>query len=483
MPDSKAERRAVAPGGGDPPTLPVAAVGARTDPPPTALFPPTAGGHVRLFGSRAYFRMWCAQVASSLGDWIGFFAIAAVAARIGGQNEAAAISLVMSARIVPGFFLAQVAGVFVDRWDRKRLMVCCDVGRAFVLVSLPFLDSLLALVLASFLLEIGTLLWSSAKEASVPNLVAPDHLTTVNSLGLAAAYGTFPLAALLGAGLTKLAERLGRIDGLAFLDINRESIAIYFDALTFLVSAMLIATLPLVRQQRSRAADERPARGGRGVMVEVREGWRFIGANRRVRAVMIAISTGLVGGGMLVPLGPVFADRVLRGGPSTFFLLLTALGFGVAAGVLVLSAAQRRIPKVRIFVAAVYGAGGSLLLAASFTSLNRSWPLVFVLGLCAGAVYVLGFTILHESVGDDLRGRVFSTLYTLVRLSLLVAFALGGLLSQLLNGLARQVVGDDLTVGDGPSLYLPGVRLALWSAGVIILAAAVLAGRSLKERT
>jgi predicted MFS family arabinose efflux permease len=196
---------------------------------------------------------------------------------------------------------------------------------------------------------------------------------------------------------------------------------------------------------------------------------------------MLAISTGLIGGGMLVPLGPVFAERVLGGGPSTFFMLLTALGFGVATGVLALTAVQKKLPRITIFTGSVLGAGGSLFLAASVTSLNRAWPLVFLLGICAGAVYVLGFTILHESVEDELRGRVFSALYTVVRLSLLLSFALGGFLSQLLNGLARNLVGDDLTVGNSVTVYLPGVRLALWLAGLIIIGAGILAVRSLRE--
>jgi MFS family permease len=64
---------------------------------------------------------------SAIGDWLGFVAIVAVATRISGS--AGAISLVMSARLVPGFFLAPVAGVLVDRLDRKKIMVACDLVR------------------------------------------------------------------------------------------------------------------------------------------------------------------------------------------------------------------------------------------------------------------------------------------------------------------------------------------------------------------
>ena len=112
----------------------------------------------------------------------------------------------MSARIVPGFFLGATSGVFADRFDRKKLMVGCNIGRAVVLVCLPFVDTVVGLVFASLLLECFTLLWTPAKEASVPNLVPPDHLTTANSLSLVAAYGTMPLAGAIFSVLASVSK-------------------------------------------------------------------------------------------------------------------------------------------------------------------------------------------------------------------------------------------------------------------------------------
>src|SRR5207253_10218292 len=131
---------------------------------------PDLPSRVRLFGSASFFRLWLAQVVSSLGDWLGLVAVISIAARVGGSSDAA-IGVVMSARIIPGFFLASVGGVLVDRLDRKKVMVTCDIGRGLVLATLPFVDTVLGLFFASLLLEILTLLWSPAKEASVPNMV------------------------------------------------------------------------------------------------------------------------------------------------------------------------------------------------------------------------------------------------------------------------------------------------------------------------
>ncbi len=430
---------------------------------------------VRLFGTHAFFRLWLSQVVSSLGDWIGFVAIVAVASRVGGSSPEAAIGLVMSARIIPGLFLASAAGVLVDRWDRKRVMVVCDLGRALVLATLPFIDSVAGLVAASFLLEIGTLFWSPAKEASVPNLVPADHLTTANSLSLVAAYGTFPIASLVFAGLTKLAQVLSGFGPLGFLDLNQESIAIYFDVFTFVVSAAMIATLPLARRAR--------VRDGRRIDLaqafhELKEGWRFIAFSPRVRAVMLGIGTGLIGGGMLVPLGPVFAQAALGSGPAGFGLLLTALGTGVAIGVVALSALQNRLDKTQVFSFAVLGAGICLVAAATTSSLGPAFVLVLGLGVCAGSVYVLGFTIIQESVDDEMRGRVFSTLYALVRLCLLVSFALAPFLATVLDRISSALVDGEVSIA-GAAFGLPGVRLALWLAGVIIIGAGVLAIRTL----
>lgn len=435
---------------------------------------------VRLFGTKDFFRLWLAQVVSALGDWIGFLAILAIAGRIGGSAPAAAIGVVMTARILPGFFLAPVAGVLLDRWDRKRVMVGCDIGRGVVLAFLPFVTSLPQLVIASFLLEVLTLMWSPAKEAEVPNLVPAGHLATANSLSLVAAYGTFPIAAGLFAGLAKAADILARNDSLAFLQLNNESLAVYFDVATFFLSAFLISTLRLTRRPRSPASSSRRRIDFSQTFDEFKEGWHFIFVNRTIRAIMVSLGTGFIGGGMLVPLGLVFTDQVLGGGTAGFALMLFALGTGVAVGVLAVSVLQTRLHKPRAFTGAVLAAGGSLLLGASMSSLFPALVLVALLGGAAGCTYVLSFTILQESVSNELRGRIFTALYTEVRLCLLISFSLGPFLSVALGGLSNRLVGGKVSIGD-LTISVPGVRLALWLAAVIIIVAGVLAGLVLRE--
>ncbi len=430
---------------------------------------------VRLFGTHDFFRLWVAQVVSALGDWIGFLAILAIADRIGG---AGAIGVVMTARILPGFFLAPVAGVLLDRWNRKRVMVSCDVGRGLVLLALPFVDTIPQLVIVSFLMEVMTVMWSPAKEAETPNLVPPDHLATANSLSMVAAYGSIPIAAAIFAGLAKVADILSRNESLSFL--NESSLAVYFDVITFLTSALLISTLRLGGRPRLTSAPTSRRIDFSGTFTEFKEGWHFIASNRLVSAVMVGLGTGLIGGGMLVPLGPLFTDQVLGGGTAGFGLVIFALGMGVALGVVIVSVLSARLDKPRTFSGAVVLAGVSLLAGASVSTLTPALVLVALLGAGAGCAYVLGYTILQEGVSDDLRGRTFTALYTVVRLCLLISFAVGPFLAGALGRLARQFIGEEVALG-GMTITIPGVRLTLWLAAVIIIVAGVVAGRVLRE--
>jgi dTMP kinase len=293
------------------------------------------------------------------------------------------------------------------------------------------------------------------------------------------------LGSALFASLTKVAVFLGDNAGfLDFLKLNQESLAIYADMITFFVSAFLISTLTIARRQPVEVrqpidGEAEAALAFSRTVEEVKEGWRFIRTSPVVRSVMVGLGTGLIGGGMVAPLGPTFSTRVLHAGPAGFGLLLTALGMGVAIGVVGLSTVQRRLPHHLIFPLAVLGAGASMMVAVSMSSLGLTMFFIGAMGICAGAVYVLGFTILQESVDDELRGRIFATLYTLSRLCLLVSLTLAPLVAGALDGISDSLFGGSLTLG-GLTVGLPGVRLTLWLGASIILVAGFLALRSLR---
>ena len=409
------------------------------------------------------------------------------------------------------------------------------------------------LILASFVLEVFTMMWSPAKEATVPKVVPPGYLTTANSLSLVAAYATMPVAGPVQYALKALNDRLVQVSWLGFLGLNRalgdtQTLAFYFDALSFLASAMILSrwvfrglpsnvatplaeapeldspampTTPpvappaepphvppimtVIGDAEGVAAAGRHDRAGpepepderhlehslevekshfRGMWADIREGWEFIFVNPVVRAVIIGLATGLIGGAMLVPLGPTFARYVI-GDADKFPLFITAMGVGVALGVVGLSIIQKRLPQETIFPFLVMGAGVSLFVGVSMASFWLAVLGVLGLGLFAGASYVLGFTLLQEHTEEELRGRIFTTLLTLVRLCVMLALLMGPILATIFNGFARAATGDAEPEVPTASLFgfdlaIPGVRITLWLASAIIFGAGVLAARSMQ---
>jgi MFS family permease len=443
--------------------------------PADADTPPVPSSPWRVFDSKPFFRLWIAQVVSSLGDWIGLIAILAIAARVS-NNSGAAVSLVMVTRVVPGFFLGTVGGVIVDRFDRRKVMVLCDAGRASVLLLLPFVESLLGLVLVSLALEVLTLLWGAAQAATVPNLVPDDQLQSANSLSLAASYGTFPIASIIFSLLAGLASVLGDLGVIASFKVDQEFLALVFDACTFLVSAAIVYRLPIPRTERR---DDGKRIDWTETIRDVKEGLQFVAQHPLVRGVMLGLGIGLIGAGAMIPLGPSFAKEVLNGGSAAFGVLMTALGFGAAFGVVTLLWLQNRLPRTTVFTFAVIGVGGFLVLAASFSTLAPAALLIGGVGACAGGSYVTGFTVLQETTSDELRGRTFATLYTVIRLCLLISLTISPLWADFWNSITKWILGPSQSVSIGPYTYaLPGVRIALWGGGLITLAAGLAAWRT-----
>lgn len=442
-----------------------------------------------VFREKGYWRLFLAQVVSSLGDWIGIFAIIAIASRVGGSE--AAISLVMIARIVPGFFLASIGGILVDRWDRRLTMVFCDIGRAGLLILLPFYNSLAALVLISFFLEILSLLWGPAKDASVPHLINKKHLATANSLGLVAAYGTFPLGSIVFALLTRFADYLNAKDFFSF-SLDKEFLALWVDASTFLVSAALIFSLTRIfktirtmqleniakrdaelKAEREKNGDthkEKRFDVTKGIR-EIKDGYKFIGQNRLVRGVMLGLGVGIIGGGALVPLGSTFAN-LLGGGAAAFSLLMAALGTGAAVGMVTLLMIQKYLKRGTVFWSAIVLFGCSMVFSGLTSSLVFAVIGVTCVGAFAGSAYVTGFTVLQEEVEDEVRGRIFAALYAIIRVCMIFALTTAPLFAVLFNKIIVEIWGST-TFNFGDFEYqIPGVRVTIVVGGLI----AVLAG-------
>jgi len=436
----------------------------------------------RIFATNEFFRLWLSQVVTSIGNWLFFFAIAITAARVGGGLASLSVGFVVAARIVPGLFLAQLAGVLADRWDRRKLMVVCDLSRAGVVLLVPFIDHVWQLVLVSLVMEAFTLLWIPAKEASVPNLIPRSHLTTANSLSVIATYGTVLVSMVILIGLAAGAARIEDFGFASTLRIDETSLSFYADSITYLISAGLISSLRLTGSSSGKTVDANKM-NLRDTFDQLKEGWRLIGIDPVVRAVNVAFATALIGGGMVVPLGIVFAFDVLGAGNRGYVGMIAGLGGGAAVGVIAVSVLQERLRKRSVFIASVFGTGAALFGAATASSLTAVVCILVVMGFFAGPVYVIGFTLLHERVTDDLRGRVFASLYALVQICVLIALVVGPALAEVFDQVAMALTGDGRVQILGFDYQLPGERLALWLGSLVILGAGVLSLVSMRAAT
>jgi dTMP kinase len=213
---------------------------------------------------------------------------------------------------------------------------------------------------------------------------------------------------------------------------------------------------------------------------EIVDGLRFIRSNPMVRGVMIGLAGGLLGGGQIVPLGAVFAKEVLKTTPSAIGFLTTALGVGAALGVITLLAIQRRVPRQRVFTVAVLVCGVAIMSIACVSTLAFAIVLVGVVGAGAGVAYVTGFTLLQEAVTDEMRGRTFATLYTLVRVCLLLSLTIGPFIALGLGSLSDHLIDGALEIGSA-TISLQGARLALLAGGLLTLLSGIAARRRMRR--
>jgi len=313
-----------------------------------------------------------------------------------------------------------------------------------------------------------------------PTSVPKSKLTTANSLNVAAAYGMFPVAAGLAALLAKASQALPEQGWVDTWRLNAEGLAFYVDGFSFVLTAFIIWRISIpVRSKSERSGKGEGNFDMGGAWRDLREGWEFIASNPIVRSVNLGLATGIIGGGMLVPLGSIFVSQVIDGTEADFNLVLFSLGLGMALGVVAASISQEKIDRTRVFPLAILVAGTALFAAASTSWLSVLVPLIGLLGFAAGPIYVLGFTLLHENVDDEFRGRIFSALLVLVRLCMLMALAVAPLLSELFDRISNRLWGGVVHLL-GLEILVPGVRITLWLAALIIFGAGLLAAASIK---
>ncbi|MEX0874671.1 MAG: MFS transporter [Actinomycetota bacterium] len=433
------------------PPPPVQQIGASPElPNPVEALEVKGSSYGAVLRLRNFRRLWIGMAVSSLGDWVALFALLSVTNRLSPGNTLAVAGLMIS-RVLPAFLVGPLAGVLLDRIDRRKAMVVSDVVRACLIATVPFAQNIPTLYAITFMLEVATLVWLPAKDALVPNLVPKRLLVATNSLALFTTYGVFPLGAIAFTALAGVGEFVGNhIFGLRSLGENPENLAFWIDTASFIASAIIVSRVrvPLVPR------DPRPLRLGL-LWEELVEGLRYLRERGEVARVMRSIAIALAGGAVIFSLGSPYTSQVLQAGPKGFGLIVAALGTGMGVGVLVLGFVGDRFPKGWVAALAVTFGGVMLLGVAATTNLPLAVMWTGLFGAFAGVAYANLFALLQALVEDEVRGRTFASVQVVIRISLFTSLVLFPALSELFS---TAFLGGDIR---------QGIRLAIASGGLL----------------
>jgi dTMP kinase len=411
---------------------------------------------------RGFRRLSLALLLSSFGDWLGLLAVTAMATQLveGFDAQSFAVGGVLVFRLLPAVLLAPLAGVLADRLDRRRTMVVTDLFRFALFASIPLVGTLTWLLVATALVEVFSLAWTPAKEASVPTL-AKERLESANQISLFVTYGSAPLAAVVFGVLGLLSTTTGQ---------SAAVIAMYVNAGTFLFAAVQVAR---IREIPTRAQVQRGSARAPGVLESVREGLRFARSSDLVRGLLVGMLGGLAAAGVVIGNGQLFAETVLAGGEAGFALLFGAVFVGMALGVAVGPRMLRGMSRRRALGPSIVGAGLCLAFMSLVPVLSLVALATVVLGGFAGLAYVLGLTLLGQEVDDEVRGRTFGLVNSLMRISLLVSVTVAPLLAGVVG---RHVV--DTPLG---GLDVNGASVTLLVASLVAMTLGVLCFKALDD--
>jgi dTMP kinase len=417
----------------------------------------------------AFRKLWNSMVFSSLGDWLGLLATTAMAQQLSGGSYATAnfaIAGVFIARLLPAVFLGPIAGVIADRFDRRRLMFNVDIMRAALYISIPIVNTYFWLYTAMILVECLTLFWSPAKEASVPNLVPRDKLESANQVSLLAAYGTAPIAAILFSLLTLLSSAIAAISPL--IPSNSIDIALYLNALSFLFAAWTIfgiKEIPKGAASKSQSDDN--------VGQSLIQGWKAVSESKIIRGLIIGMVGAFSAAGAVIGLARTFVGD-LGGGDAAYGVLFgsvfTGLAIGIAFGPKIFAQFSRR----RLFGASLTTSGLFLVLLALISNLVLSVTIVAILGAFSGIAWVTGFTMLGMEVHDDVRGRTFAFVQSIIRITLVAVLAIAPIIAA--------TIGEHSYQFENFTLDYNGAQITIGIAGLIAVLIGSVSYQQMKDR-
>ena len=387
---------------------------------------------------RDFALLWTGGLISVAGDWVLNAALPFFVYEETGSTVATAGMII--ARLAPSVLLGSVAGVFVDRWNRKRVLVWANLLQAAIvalLVLVPGEGWLWVVFAVAAAQSVVSSFSSPAESALLPSLVGPEELLAANSLNT-------------------LNNRIARLAGVplggVLLTSSSLEAVVVVDVLSFATAAVLIAPIsaPPVARVPLRASSAWEA-----FWREWLEGLRLVGSDRTIALLFLVFGLMTFGGTMLDPLTVAWVRDVLGEGPQVFALILTVhAASGIVGSLLVGRFGRRFTPRDLIGWGSVV-AGGALALRYNIPAVALALAMSALAGITSVASSIGVETLAMQSVQDELRGRVFGSLNATLGLLSLAGATVAGLVAEI--------------IGIVPMLNIATALIAL--AGVLVLRA------------
>jgi DHA3 family macrolide efflux protein-like MFS transporter len=359
-----------------------------------------------IFRKREFRLMWTAQLVSTIGSSLTDLAAAILVFRLTGSALAVGLTLMVTA--VPTLFVGLVAGVFVDRFDRKRILLASDLFRGLLVVTIPFMASVLGVLgifIILFLAATVKQFFDPAWESVLPEIASEEELNSANSFLSISSFGSTAVG-FAGAGL------------LATVDIH---LPFYIDSATFLVSFVLVL---LVRIGKLPAADSTTV----GVVfTNLKEGMRTLWEMPVLRSLLLAGLPVFFAFGLWNVLLLPMAIRELNATEFEYGLQegLTSIGF--VASALLMAKLADRLPPIQWMVVSIIGMGVFGVLYGRSPDMAFAIVMVTLTGFFNSPSAIGRRTLLQRNTPREMRGRVFSAFFVSRDVVFLVGMAGAGL--------------------------------------------------------
>ena len=404
---------------------------------PTGTPTPTPtpnGGFGPVLKNPRFLILWGGQVFSQLAD--KFYLILMIALIVsyyqhGDQSISRWVSAIMIANTIPAVLFGSLAGVFVDRWPKKVVLVTSNFLRSALVLMLPFGLGLLQgkqgwfelplgfylLLIVTFLVSALTQFFAPAEQAIIPLIVKRSYLLGANSLCTTTVMGALIIGFAIGEPLLNWANQLV---GKAFI---HESGKVLVVGGAYLISGLILLLLRIGEKQKP-ASHQHPH-----VLTDIAEGLRYLNGKERVRNAMIQQVILFSIMAALSVLAVTIAEGLPELKAEQFGFLLASGGVGMALGAVILGTWGGRFAHSKLSFWGALGMGGALVgLAFSVHSLFLSLSMTAILGLFASLVGIPMQTTIQQDTPSDMRGKVFGLQNNVNNIALSLPLALAGIL-------------------------------------------------------